>query len=221
MDFWKKRLFFVLVLPIIFSINAYANSISLQASEDVLVNSTKVVTPGYYQNGFLSVYYDGTVYNRSYLKFDLSGIPDVSVITQAYLWLYDYEGLSNPVADVHHVSDDSWTESATLWSNKPSYDSKLDSGSPVIGNWIKYDLLSIGGWNYSIDLADNTLSLLLKEGETSTSTKQAHFYASDYDLGHTALRPRLDITYVPEPSTLVLIGIGMIALVGGRLKRKR
>lgn len=190
----------------------------LHPSDDVLVNQTKVVTPGYYSSHFLSVYYDGAVYNWTFLKFDLSAIPDSAQLTKAELGLFCYEVIDQPAVAVHYVADDNWDEANLLWANKPSYGDRLDSaGQTQTGAWQTFNLLDSGAWTFSADLVDNQLSLLLKQDEAlSLITKQAHYRQDEF--GTPALRPYLTIEYaVPETAgTIALVGFSLAGLAALR-----
>jgi hypothetical protein len=169
-------LFLLLMLMVATPINGLANAYIINPDADALVNSTKPVkTYGFY---YLSVYFDGTVYNRSYLKFDLTNIPDSAIITKAELSLYSFTSANSsikPLVSVNHVSDDSWSEDTLTWNNRPAFDATaLDTSMPGVNAWQTFNLLNGNNWNYALDLSDNYLSLIIKEGEPLSSiVKQA------------------------------------------------
>ena len=169
----------------------------------------------------------------SFLKFDLTSIPNNSVITSANLTLYRNSGYPENHApfsvSLYHVQNDvSVTESMT-WNTKPvSSTEKLDSQSihwPGIGGpgyFRTWNLLKTGGlWNYSSDLSDtdNLVSLCLSKDTTTLGG--AVFWAKE--IGNPTVMPKLSIAYqvVPVPPTLWLLGSGLIGLVGLRRKFKK
>ena len=159
---------------------------------------------------------------HSFFKFDLSAIPDGYYVTSAILYLYcSYPGTDyvNSISMFH--AEDSWTTPGLTWNSAPTDlktpmpGSLLDNvpGHPIYQTWSAYDLLDTGNWNYSADLFDNTLSLVLASGNeaagglTSFSTTTWNGQA-----------PRLEITVssVPEPSVgllLALAGMGVLTMV--------
>ena len=193
---------------------ASADVVSLAAIDDALVNSTKPANV-YGLTHYLSVYYDGIAYNRSYLKFDLSAIPDSAVVTSAHLRLFAFanNGFALPSVAVKLVANDNWSEATLSWNNRPAAGATLATSTPVINAWQDFDLLTGGTWNYSTDLADNLLSLALTEGEAFSSTVKQVWYSPAEQLTYPLLPPELDITWtaVPEPGTLWLFAIAALA----------
>lgn len=164
---------------------------------------------------------------RTYMRFDLSSIPDSDQLVEATLALYQIKGAGLALHGdrVHYVVDDNWDEMSITWNTRP------DNGVPgdLIGQnndgydhrgWSYWDLLANGVWSPSADLADNSLSLLLKETELGT---MSHNWNSKEYSGNTSLRPYLEITTtpIPIPGALWLLGSGLMGLLGVRRKFKK
>lgn len=127
-----------------------AASLTLYPSDDAPVRegSPNSINPN---QGYLGAGYDnGSLYGstgrvRSYLRFDLSGLPADSIITSASLRVYqaggrDYPSQTRPVT-MYRVTG-GWAESSLNWNNRPGYAESL-------GSWATtYDYL---GWK-SVDV---------------------------------------------------------------------
>jgi hypothetical protein len=163
----------------------------------------------------------------SFLKFDLSSIPDNLAITGATLHLYQINGagyLRTTGTNAAYVADDSWTEGTLTWNNQSVTGAVLGS-SPDTANyrgWSQWDLLATGQWDSAADLADNLLPLTVSE-QPGSSTH--NWYSKESDLldclapGETgpvdSLRqPYLEITFVPLPPAVWLSGCGLVTLIG-------
>lgn len=179
-------LILLLILIVATTNNGLADTYSQNPTDDALVNNTK--QGNVYTNYYLSVYFDGAVYNRSYLKFDLSSIPDDAVINSAELRLYSItspNSIIKPVVDLNYVANDSWSETTLNWTNRPAYDANilLDSSTPGVNSWQTFNLLKNNNWVYANDLSDNYLSLIIKEGEPLSSiVKQAWYSPDEYNV---------------------------------------
>ncbi len=162
---------------------------------------------------------------ESYLKFDLSEIPDNAVITSAVFGVYllatsDEGGMVPSHASLHYVADDSWAEMDITWSGssaKPDYNpGYIDEEFEMADiGYYEWDLLfSNAGeftWsNYADDLAADVVSLMLKVSTNDENENNFTDYgSSEADEG---VRPYLKITYVPEPLTIALLGLGGLFL---------
>ena len=85
---------------------------------------------------------------RTWVKFDLSSIPDGVVITKAELRLY-FEwswGSGAPGGiEVHFSSDDTWNEMEITWNNQPSFEGTPTDMVPqfdATNCWVSFDVTS-------------------------------------------------------------------------------
>jgi hypothetical protein len=121
---------------------------------------------------------------RSYLKFDISSIPNSSVITKATLYLYT---VTVPVVgywtgdsfDVFTVIHDDWTESGITWNNAPPFvETIIDRSASRIPSeaWISSDVTDFVKNEY--DSGDTLVSFGIKVNgydgiKTEANSKEA------------------------------------------------
>lgn len=163
----------------------------------------------------------------SYLKFDLSAISSNEEIVSATLNLYQVTGAGIGLSGVKvlRIADDGWDEGTITYNNQPPTNTGFtlldinSNGYSYVG-WSQWDLLGSGSWDPSVDQTDGLLALWLAE---ASSNDQAHQWCSDEPGSDTdcgeALRPYLEITTVPAPGSLWLVGSGLLGLFArGRKK---
>jgi len=143
----------------------------------------------------------------SYLKFDISAIPDDFIINSVTLNLYAFNVEDIPA--VYKVNDDSWTECTITWDNKPGYSETLAdpfAGPSITNQWMSINLTG----DFSADLVDNKLSVVLYPGiyiesDYDVYTLLSSFATKEYSGGLYA--PYLQIEGIPEPGTFLLFGL--------------
>jgi hypothetical protein len=158
---------------------------------------------------------------RSFLKFDLTAIPDGSIITKADLYLNVHTSDAKRVYTVWHVGDDNSVTNTMTWNTQPltglvNLDGQTVNQQEFIV-WHNWNLLASGGaWNYANDLTDNFVSLRITGNETSGIV---YFYSYDANFRNPYLQ--IDYQPVPIPATVWLLGAGLIGLRTFKRKFKR
>lgn len=153
---------------------------------------------------------------RSYIKFSLSGMPDLSMVASATLYLYQYDaGGFVDTVNIHHVADD-WTQDTITWDTRPlpnPGDADRVAGNDIgyDAGWVSWDLLASGVWDYNSDLSNGYVSFLIKSSERGD--ERHIFYSSDA----ASLHPYIEIVVIPEPATVCLLGMGGLSV----LKRRK
>ena len=181
---------------------------------------------------------------RSYVRFDLSGIPDGETVTFARLNLFQFNGGGFASGfHVFRVADDGWSESTLTWNNQPvpepSIADLIVNDATLTGGerrWVSFDLLASGVWDPSVDLAagDDALSVILRTNYGEVGTQRSHNFCSSeandfqcllsYETGPIPGRAPQLIIGTPEPDLAALMGsgVGLLAILGmGRRSRRR
>lgn len=196
------------------------SEISFQATN---FGTAEILVSEYYQYGGLWLY--------SYLKFDMSGLPNNEVITGATLRLYQLDGSGSVSGtNLYRISDDTWSETGITWVNQPSEAGSFMATNSLYGTyvgWVAWDLFQNAVWASDIDRTDGTLSLritqvLLIPGDGLNGNSEAHYYYSK-EVNDSTYRPILEITTstVPLPGAFLLFAPALMTLVAVRKRLRR
>ena len=164
---------------------------------------------------------------RSLLKFNLPSIPSGQSLQSATLRMAvgkEYPG--NGTHDLFLV-DDNWSEGTVTWLTAPVPPAFQQPIGTFIDNqnipatsgwtWISNDVTSTVQSQYGLD---GIVSILWKDrDEDHTNLNRLRAYSKESAVIEAQF-PRLTLTFVPEPSTLVLL-VGALALVVVEGRRRR
>jgi len=133
---------------------------------------------------------------RSFLKFDISGLPVGATITLAKLRMncFAVYDLSSPDSDVQarRVADDSWLEvdpDGIDWNNQPAFGVVEDTQVPAVG-WVEWTVTPFVVAEFA---GDQTVSVCLKcvTEDSDPTTRQSNYRSKEYN----AEDPELYIEY--------------------------
>jgi uncharacterized protein YegL len=148
----------------------------------------------YGSEGYLHVRWGDSCSNyqkRSYLKFDISSIPEYAVITGATLSLYRYSGDSTSQTIGAYTVSNSWNEDDITWNNAPTNFNLVDSTDVGDPNGRKeWDVLSAA---QDAQSGSGIVNFALKFTSES-GYKRQYFYSEECSC--TTQRPELIITYI-------------------------
>lgn len=204
---------------------ALATIIQLSPTDDTFIrNSEPNTVQGAYD--FLAVFdYQTSFYGLDYtvLKFNLSAIPDSASFNSATLYLW-----SNNFAhyqDVVRLTNDAWTEGALTWNNYvASTETLLGSRQSAWDQYIDWSL-NLAAWSYATDLADNSVTLMVKFQPGGGMYLSNWFRSKEY--WNSSQHPYLEIDYdeggplIPEPCSALLVALGGCLLFASRAVRRR
>ncbi|MCP3902455.1 MAG: DNRLRE domain-containing protein [Planctomycetes bacterium] len=150
-------------------------------------------------------------YCYSYLRFDLSGIPEYATVTSAEIYLFF--GSCGPPGETSTVyayeTQGAWAESTVTWTNRPTHaqllgDMQDSCGTPSAG-YLYLDEPAANGFLSTLRDAGQPLSVALWTGDGPGH--YSGIYSKEW--GTPGERPQLHVHYAAandEPSTAKAIG---------------
>lgn len=210
-----------LVGLVVLTAGATAAEVTLNPIQDTFVQST-VPDQNFGKETYMTLG-KGTYWNKGYgrglVEFDLTGLPsNPDFINSAVLSLYQYE--TEPAAgglpvDVKRVTE-TWGQASTTWNKHPTYDDNTvwadaDVGDSFHKDWIDWDVTGLVKAQVVGDLPNHGWLLKSHWEQPAGASRMGYVYSMDY-AGNPALRPKLVVDYVPEPTGLLLVGLAGLAL---------
>ncbi len=181
---------------------------------------------------------DGTAFTRkSYIGYDLSGLGPYPIATATldFNFIDSAAGVTNnntayqfEVFGLTNELIDKWLESTITWNNAPANQPNNALNSMMVASLGTFSLTGKGLGAYSFtsqalidflnsDTDDFATFIVRRNTNQIGSQNYVHAFAS---TEHPSIAgPTLNVTPVPEPSTLLCVGAGLIGL--GLLRRRR
>lgn len=172
------------------------------AGKDAYVYSNAAAT-NYGTDQYLQVGNQGAYMRRSYVQFDLSGIPASVVVTSAIAQLYYNGGYGTAIIDIGISKvTGTWTETGVTWNNQPAYSTAMESTRAINRSNEPVGYKDFTATNLVKDIVNGAavnngfVFRISTEGFTGPDA-WALFYSSD--ATNVAQRPKLVVTYNQKP----------------------
>ena len=165
-------------------------------------------------------------YQRTYIKFNISAVPETQIINDSQLCLYLYNDQGSQTINVNHVYVHDWNEGSEdgtdvsgqnyttniTWNNQPcgvdfdnldncnltTEDSIIDDGT-LDGTWQCWNVTNMVSSEYY--LGDENVSMVLYTEDFGNPNL---FHSKEYTTD-TSLRPYLNITYSSAGPSILII----------------
>jgi hypothetical protein len=137
---------------------------------------------------------------RSYLKFDLGGLPPGATINAAEVYLTNW-GVGFPAVDVgaHYLPNDGWNEGSITWNNAPTGFNSSPTDIKTIAT------LDTWSWDVTSDVQaamgdDGLYSVVMKEptGDEGQDENWIGFYSKEAGSGNPYLRVQFEVVSVVD-----------------------
>ncbi|ABB32827.1 protein of unknown function DUF1555 [Geobacter metallireducens RCH3] len=219
---------------------ASAEAISITADKDAYVQSGTSANTNFGSALVDQVKrQDNSIYTRkSYFGFDLSGLGPYPIASATLDFNFVDSGAGTTLAGTTYQFEvfglinelfDSWSESTITWNNAPANRTNNGLSNMMVASLGTFSLTGKGLGLHSftspelIDFLNSdtndmaTFIIRRNTNQPSNSQNYVHAFASSENTSIAG--PTLNVTPVPEPSTLLCVGAGLIGL--GLLKRRR
>lgn len=163
--------------------------------------------------------WDPTWREDAYLQFDISSLPEGAQIDRAELQLYLGYSEGGPAPTWIRRVTQQWDETTLTWNNRPSSDGVNWSTQTVSGAWTtdSWDVTDLVSMWVEQPQAYPNFGMMLTVNPLQGSPP--YFYrviTSREHAGSPGVAPLLSVEYtfsaVPEPSSLLLYGLGLACL---------
>lgn len=224
----------VAVIACGFASTSLAAVVALNATQDARIISEYPTLP-FGSGTVLSLVTNATRQDRVLLQFDLSSIPAGQTIVSATLQLNadpSIDGGSNPTGqpiDVYRLTS-GWNQAQATWNDSSASTPWATAGGAYVGTggnpYASNSTVIADGYSSVVPLTWDVSSLInewysgsqANEGMLllTSPTVGLHFPSSE---AGGPLQPTLTVSYVPEPSSMGLLAVGLIGLAAARRKR--
>ena len=130
---------------------------------------------------------------RTFVEYNLSGIPEHAIITKATLKLYPDSRAGSPVIHTARITN-SWQENSVSWANQPSYTStqQVTASTLDFQGWLNIDVKN-HVQNMVAGVYPNNGWMLYHNNETENANKHYIFRSDDHSTA--SFHPKLEISY--------------------------
>lgn len=170
------------------------------------------------KGGYCIIQGSNTWWYRTFLKYDLSGIPNRAKINSAKMRVYDRYHNTNGnfgTTNIARITSE-WDDDSVSWNNQPTWEGKYLSEAvppPGVGNWSDWDITQlVQGWvdgsypNYGVYIVNNN------EGSYRVNWEIYNHYYTD-----PSLATYIEIDYSGGAKYLFRSGSNLYTVTDGAL----